>query len=439
MNANVNQRLNARDRDSIVQALMAGVVPRVGLAHVQVGRNVEVTALVRDIERVVEGGSGVRFIIGEYGAGKTFFLNLVRLVALEKKCVTIHADLAPERRLHASNGHARALYTEAVRNMATRTKPEGGALQSVIEKFIGECMREAEESGVSPEAVIQRRLVALEDHVGGYDFVTVLRAYWRGSENGNDDLKSAALRWLRGEYSTKTEARAALGVRNIIEDSNVYDSIKLLSAFVRLAGYSGLMVVFDEMVNIYKLQHAQSREKNHEQILRIVNDVLQGSAQHLAFVFGGTPEFLTDSRRGLYSYEALHSRLSENSFARNGIVDVNGPVVRLQSLSQEELLLLLRKVRAVYDAGKTETVISDEGIMAFMTHCFRKVGEAYFRTPRNTIKAFAQLLSVLEQNPSVDWRSLLDGVEVTKDQGRIAETTVEEGDDVDGDLTTIRL
>lgn len=439
MNANVNQRLNARDRDSIIQALMAGVVPRVGLAHVQVGRNTEVTALVRDIERVGEGGSGVRFVIGEYGAGKTFFLNLVRLVALEKKCVTIHADLAPERRLHASNGHARALYTEAVRNMATRTKPEGGALQSVIEKFIGECMREAEQQGTSPETVIQRRLISLEDHVGGFDFVTVLRAYWRGSETGNDDLKSAALRWLRGEYSTKTEARAALGVRNIIEDDKVYDSIKLLSAFVRLAGYSGLVVVFDEMVNIYKLQHALSREKNHEQILRIVNDVLQGSAQHIGFVFGGTPEFLTDSRRGLYSYEALHSRLSENSFARDGIIDVNGPVIRLQSLSQEELLLLLRKVRAVYDAGKDVSVISDEGIMAFMTHCFRKVGEAYFRTPRNTIKAFAQLLSVLEQNPSVDWRTLLEGIEVPKDNGRLADTTVEQGDDVDGDLTTIRL
>jgi hypothetical protein len=418
---------------------MAGVVPRVGLAHVQVGRNVEVTALVRDIERVVDGGAGVRFVIGEYGAGKTFFLNLVRLVALEKKCVTIHADLAPERRLHASGGHARALYTEAVRNMATRTKPEGGALQNIIEKFIGECMHEAEQSKVSPEAVIQRRLVTLEEQVGGYDFVAVLRAYWRGNESGNDELKSAALRWLRGEFTTITEARAALGVRNIIKDDDVYDSIKVLSAFVRLAGYSGLVVVFDEMVNIYKLQHAQSRKQNHEQILRIVNDLLQGPAQHIAFVFGGTPEFLTDSRRGLYSYEALHSRLSENAFARNGLVDVNGPVIRLQSLSQEELLLLLRKVRAVYDAGKTTTVISDEGIMAFMTHCFRKVGEAYFRTPRNTIKAFAQLLSVLEQNPTVDWRALLDGVEVVKDNGRIADTTVEEGGDADGDLTTIRL
>jgi len=438
MNANANPRLNARDRDAIVQALMAGVVPRVGLPHVQVGRNVEVTALVRDIERVTEGGSGVRFVIGEYGAGKTFFLNLVRLVALEKKCVTIHADLAPERRLHASNGHARALYTEAVRNMATRTRPEGGALQSVVEKFIGECMRQAEGGGSSPETVIQQRLVTLEDHVGGYDFVTVLRAYWRGSENGDDELRSAALRWLRGEYSTKTEARAALGVRNVIEDSNVYDSIKLLSAFVRLAGYSGLVVVFDEMVNVYKLQHAQSREKNHEQILRIVNDVLQGSARHLAFVFGGTPEFLTDSRRGLYSYEALQSRLSENAFARDGIVDVSGPVVRLQSLSQEELLLLLRKVRAVFEAGGERRLVDDEGIMAFMGHCFRKVGEAYFRTPRNTVKAFAQLLAVLEQNPSVTWRELLGDVEVARDNGRAAETAVEEGGQ-DDDLVNVAL
>lgn len=438
MNTNVNHKINARDRDAVVQALLAGVVPRVGLAHVQVGRNLEVTALVRDIERVVSGGSGVRFVIGEYGAGKTFFLNLVRLVALEKKCVTIHADLAPERRLYASEGQARALYTEAVRNMATRTKPEGGALQSIVEKFIGESMRLAEAEGISADAVIQRRLIELEDHVGGYDLVTVLRAYWKGSESGNDELKSAALRWLRGEFTTKTDARQALGVRNFIDDENVYDSIKLLSVFVKLAGYSGLVVVFDEMVNIYKLQHAQSREKNHEQILRIINDVLQGSARNLAFVFGGTPEFLTDSRRGLYSYEALHSRLTENAFAKSGLVDVAGPVVRLQSLSQEELLLLLRKVKAVFEAGSAGEVISDDGIMAFMAHCYQKVGEAYFRTPRNTVKAFAQLLSVLEQNPGTKWQTLLDQVDVASDAGRATETAIEEGSQ-DDELTTIRL
>jgi hypothetical protein len=430
-------RLNARDRDVIIQALMAGVVPRVGLAHVQVGRNAEVSAIVKDIERVTEGASAVRFVIGEYGAGKTFFLNLMRLVALEKKCVTVHADLAPERRLHSTNGSARALYVEAVRNMATRTKSEGGALANVVEKFISECMREADATGRSPDVVIQTRLSTLEDHVGGFDFVTVLKAYWHGSVNDDESLKSAALRWIRGEYSTKTEARSHLNVRNIIDDSNVYDSFKLLSAFIKLAGYSGLLIVLDEMVNIYKLQNAQAREKNHEQILRIVNDVLQGSAENIAFLFGGTPEFLTDGRRGLYSYEALKSRLSENSFAVNGLVDLSGPVIRLQSLSQEELLILLRKIRAIFAAGSDLVHVSDEELILFMQHCFKKVGEAYFRTPRNTIRAFAQLLSVLEQNPVSTFGQLVSGVAVAVDAGRAADLQVEP--EQDDDLTTIRL
>lgn len=436
MNAPV--RLNPRERDGILQALMAGVVPRTGLPHIQVGRNLEITALVRDVERVAEGGAAVRFVIGEYGAGKTFFLNVVNLVALEKKCVTLRADLSPDRRIHSSNGAGRALYTEAVRNMAIRTKPEGGALPNVVEKFISECAKEAQSSGAEVDAVIQARLATLEEHVGGYDFVTVLRAYWRGSEDGNDDLKSAALRWLRAEYSAKTDARAALGVRNIITDDTIYDSIKVLSQFVRLAGYSGLVVFFDEMVNLFKLQHAQSRNQNYEQILRIVNDVLQGSAAHLAFVFGGTPEFLADPRRGLYSYGALRDRLAENAFAVKGAVDVAGPVIRLQSLSQEELLLLLRKIRTIYDVGRERTIIDDEGIMAFMTHCFRKVGEAYFRTPRNTVKAFVQLLSVLDQNEGTRWSDFIESLVVAKDDGRVAETTLEAGA-ADDDLTTLAL
>jgi hypothetical protein len=426
---NATPRLNPRDRDTIVQALMAGVVPRVGLAHVQVGRSVEVSALVKDVDRVVDGGSAVRFVIGEYGAGKTFFLNLVRLVALEKKCVTISADLAPERRLHASNGHARAFYSEAIRNMATRTKPEGGALQNVVEKFVGDSLKEAAEGGSSPEAVIARRLAPIEEHVGGYDFVTVLKAYCRGHEAGDDEVKSAALRWLRGEFSTKTEARVLLDVRNVIDDANVYDSIKTMSAFVRVAGYAGLFVLVDEMVNIYKLQHSLSREKNHEQILRIVNDVLQGSARNLAFVFGGTPEFLTDTRRGLYSYEALQSRLSENAFAANGLVDTSGPVVRLRKLSQEELLLLLRNVRRVFDSGAERQTISDDGIIAFMAHCRKKIGDAYFSTPRNTVKAFAQLLSVLEQNPSAKWQDLIGSVAIARDDGALADKASEDGSD----------
>ncbi|ABQ71596.1 hypothetical protein Swit_4979 (plasmid) [Rhizorhabdus wittichii RW1] len=420
--------IKPRERDTIVQALAAGVVPRIGLQHIQVGRSREVGALVKDIDRIVEGGSSCRFIIGEYGAGKTFFLSLIRLIALERRCVTIHADLAPDRRVHATGGQARGLYAEAVRNMATRTKADGGALPSVVERFISECVKQAHAESLPVEGVIDKRLSMIQELVGGHDFAHVLKAYWRGSEEGNEPLKAASLRWLRAEYTTKTEARQALGVRSIIDDADVYDSLKLLAIFVRLAGYTGLVVVFDEMVNIYKLQSAQARNQNFEQILRMVNDMLQGNSEGLGFIFGGTPEFLMDSRRGLYSYEALQSRLAENQFAAQGLVDMSGPVIRLQNLSPEDFLILLGNIRAVFALRDSERyLVPDEALKAFMDHCSRRIGEAYFRTPRNTIKAFVQFLAILEQNPSLDWRDLIGGLSLDDDLNE------EDMDQADGD------
>lgn len=408
--------IKPRDRDIILQALAAGVVPRTGLRHIQVGRVDEVKAMIRDIDRIADGGSAIRFIIGEYGAGKTFFLNLIRLIALERKCVTLHADLAPDRRIHATAGQARGLYAEAVRNMATRTKSQGGALASVVERFVTECVKDGEHRILPVEKVIDERLENLQEHVGGYDYAAVLKAYWRGSEEGDKLLKAAALRWLRGEYTTKTEARQSLGVRNIIDDGDVYDALKLLAAFVRLAGYSGMLVVFDEMVNLYKLQNAQARNQNYEQVLRILNDVLQGDAGGIGCLFGGTPEFLLDTRRGLCSYPAIHSRLAENDFASNGLIDLSGPVIRLQSLTHEDLMILLSNIRAVSAGGDaTRNIVPDEALSAFMTHCNQRIGESYFRTPRTTIKAFVHFLRVLEQNPETDWRSLVGGVDVLAD------------------------
>ncbi|WP_436643976.1 ATP-binding protein [Microbaculum sp. FT89] len=436
---NTKKTIRPKERDVILQALAAGVVPRAGLHHIQVGRANEVTALVRDIDRIADNGSAVRFVIGEYGAGKTFFLNLVRLIALERKCLTIHADLAPDRRIHATGGQARGLYAEAVRNMATRTKPEGGALPSVVERFITECVKHADQRGIPVEHLIEERLAFLQEHVGGYDFATVIKAYWTGSETGDDALKVSALRWLRGEYSTRTEARQALGVRTIIDDSNVYDSLKLLAAFVRQSGYVGLLVVLDEMVNLYKLQSSQARNQNFEQILRIVNDVLQGNVEGIGFAFGGTPEFLMDTRRGLYSYQALQSRLAENAFATNGLVDMSGPILRLQSLTPEDLYVLLSNLRTVFAQGDpAKFLVPDEALQAFMVHCNQRIGEAYFRTPRNTIKTFVQFLAVLEQNPGAEWRELLGETEVLPDLEGTRDTELTE-DGTDDDLTTLRL
>ena len=412
------QKIRPRDRDAILQSLRAGVVPRAGLHLVQVGRADEVKALLGDIARVADSGSAVRFVIGEYGAGKTFFLHLVRSIALEKKLVTAHADLSPDRRLQATGGQVRSLYAELMRNAATRTKPEGGALASVVERFVATALGDARDRAITPEAAIRERLASLSEMTNGYDFADVIAAYWRGHDAGNETLKSDAVRWLRGEFTTKTEARAALGVRTIVDDANVYDQLKLMARFVRLAGYDGLLVCFDEMVNLYKLANTQARNANYEQILRMLNDGLQGGSVGLGMLFGGTPEFLMDTRRGLYSYPALQSRLAENRFATNGLVDLTGPVLRLANLSPEDLYVLLGKIRHVYAGGDPAAhLVPDAALHAFMDHCAKRLGDAYFRTPRTTITAWVNLLAVLEQNRGADWHALLGAVEVAADPG----------------------
>ncbi|NTX10823.1 ATP-binding protein [Myxococcus sp. CA056] len=414
--ATLQGRIRPKDRDAIVQSLRAGVVPRVGQQHIQVGRVEEVRALVRDVERIAEGGSAIRFVIGEYGSGKTFFLNLIRSIALEKRLVTLHADLNPDRRLHATDGKARSLYAELMRNMATRAKPEGGALASVVERFVSGALTDAKSLNLNPEAVIREKLAALSELVGGYDFAEVIAAYWRGHDSGNEVLKADAVKWLRGEFSTRTDARKSLGVRTIIDDADVYDQLKLLARFVRLSGYDGLMVCLDELVNLYKMANTKARASNYEQILRILNDCLQGTAEGLGFILGGTPEFLMDTRKGLYSYEALQSRLAQNTFAVGNLVDYSSPVLRLANLTPEDLYVLLTKLRHVYSTGDTSTQrLPDEGLHSFMTHCSERIGEAYFRTPRSTVTAFINLLAVLEQNPTANWKELLGGVQLAVD------------------------
>lgn len=281
------------------------------------------------------------------------------------------ADLAPDRRIHATGGQALGLYAEMARNMSTRTKIDGGALASVVERFVSQAHRDAEERELLTGSVIRERLAHFEEQTGGFDFAEVICRYWEGHETGDDDLKSAALRWLRGEFATRTDARKALGVRTIVDDASVYDHLNLMSAFVCEAGYKGLLVGLDEMVNLYKLTSAQARNANYEQILRILNDVLQGSAQNLGFLMGGTPEFVMNTRRGLYSYEALQSRLAENTFVRDGLVDLSGPVIRLASLTAEDLFVLLANIRRIM---QDDNALPDDALVAFMAHCSDRIG-----------------------------------------------------------------
>lgn len=446
--------IKRRERTAIIRSLQAGVVPSIGLRHIQVGRQREVEAVVGDLDLISHGGAAVRFVAGRYGSGKSFFLNLMRLIALEKGFVVLQADITPDRRLHASAGQARSLYSELVRNAAVRSKPDGGALPGIVERWVSELEHRVRQSGGGSDAVaqaIQDELRQLKGLVGGYDFATVVRRYYEGFQAHNDELCDAALRWLRAEYSTKTDARNALGVRAIIDDHGFYDYLKLFAGFVRLAGYCGLLVNLDEMgVLSHRLNSSQARNSNYEVILRILNDCLQGNVEGLGVIFAGTTEFVEDRRRGLASYEALATRLASNTFAVEGVTDTSGPVLSLQNLTPEDLFVLLKNIRHVFAGGEpAEYLVPDEALVAFLNDCARTLGAEFYLTPRDAVKSFVGFLQVMEQNPRLDWRDVLQRSGPTTDDGGLGGSSSPKGSDVDahqeedgspeGDLKAFRL
>lgn len=434
-----------KEREIIIQSLRSGVVPKMGLHHIQVGRSEEIKSFVRDIQNVSEGGSSFRFVIGEYGSGKTFFLSLIRSIALEKGLVTMHADLSPFKRLHGSQGQARHLLSELISNLSTRTRQDGNALENILERFISVVKEEVSLTQKNFSYVVATLLKDMSDIPGGYDFIKVINAYCEAYEEEDDFLKSKALKWLRAEYTTKKDSYVDLGVREFISDKSLLNTIKLYCLLVRKAGYNGLMVCMDELVNLYKITNTVSRNANYEEILRMLNDTLQGSFSSLGFIMGGTPEFLTDHRRGLYSYEALRSRLTENSFASQlGLMDYNTTVIRLASLTKEELYVLLQNLRHVFAYGNTEKyLVPDPALNAFLVHCSKKIGDSYFRTPRTTIKSFLDMLSLLEQYPQYKWSDILESVNIEKDHEESGINTdlghSQIGKDIDDEFASFKL
>ena len=394
---------------SLLSSLSAGVVPRAGAPYIAIGRKDEIGAFLSDLENIGEGGSSMRFLIGRYGSGKSFLMQLVRGYALERDFITADADLTPERRLYGTGGSGVATYRELMKNMASKASPDGGALPKIIARWIGnlqEKIGENDPTGARLRAAVSEDLQAVEFLVGGFDFSRVIVAYYRAYLEGDDEKMSACLCWLRGEFASKTEARRALGfsVSVIIDDDNWYDFLKLFAVLARRIGYRGLVVFIDECVNLYKIVHRVSRENNYEKILSMFNDALQGKAEGLLMVLGGTPQFLEDPRRGLFGYEALRSRLCDSRFADEEFRNLIGPVIRLRRLSDDELFALVQRVTALYaQYYKWEPRITTEQQMRFLSITLTRAGGDSLMTPREVLRDYLTVLGILMQNEDADF------------------------------------
>jgi len=419
---------------TLLNSVGSGVVPRFGLEYIAIGRKDEINAFASDLDFIAEGGGAFRFIIGRYGSGKSFLLQLIRSHCLERGFVTADADLSPERRLSGTNKQGLAVYKELASNLAVRASPDGNALVQIVSRWLSglqtkiisekKIALDSRELELEMSAEILNISRDLENLVCGFDFASVILKYYIAYKNGDEAVKSAAVRWLRGEYSTKTESRNDLGVGAVIDDFNWYDFIKLLAVFFRRVGYKGLVVFIDECVNLYKITNKISRENNYEKILSMFNDTLQGKAEGLGIFLGGTPQFLEDNRRGLYSYEALKSRLNEGKFASAGYKNLMGPIIRLERLSDDEIFALALRIYSLHQTYYGyEKNLAETDILEFLKKYMSKIGAGTYVTPREIIRDFLSVLDILYQNPGANFEEIL-----SKEEKKFAQSSKESRD-----------
>lgn len=430
-------KIPKRIANTLMNALKGGVVPRIGLPYITVGRDMEINALLHDIGIIAEGGASFRFLVGKYGSGKSFLLQTIRNYAMDKGFVVCDADLSPERRLHGSKGQGIATYRELIQNLSTKTRPEGGALTLILDRWISGIQTEvAAQEGFSPEQpafqkAVEQKIYAvigtLNELVHGFDFARLLQLYYQASLVSDETAKGKIVKWFRGEYTTKTEAKNELGINIIISDDDWYDYLKLFAVFFRQAGYQGMLILIDELVNIYKIPNTVSRQANYEKMLTMYNDTLQGKAKYLGIIMSGTPQCMEDSHRGVYSYEALRSRLAQGKFGSELVKDMLAPVIPLQPLTYEELLVLVEKLADIH-AGLYEytQILTQEDLIAFIQIEFGRIGADVNLTPREVIRDFIELLNITFQNPQISVKELL-----SSDAFTFAKTQLQSDDAID--------
>ncbi|MBQ3388895.1 MAG: ATP-binding protein [Thermoguttaceae bacterium] len=433
-----NQNVPRRIAQTILNSLKGGVVPRVGLPYITVGRKSEIEALLHDVEIIAEGGASFRFIVGRYGSGKSFLIQTIRNYVMDKGFIVADADLSPERRLHGTRGQGLATYRELIGNLSTKTKPEGGALTLLLDRWISSAQAAAaQETGLAPgdaaliQAVDQKIFAvtqAVSELVHGYEFGKLLSAYYHAYIEGDDETKMKVIRWFRGEYAQKREAKEELGVSIIITDDDWYDYLKLFAVFFRLAGYAGMMIMIDELVNIFKIPNSITRQYNYEKMLTMYNDTLQGKAKYLGIIMGATPQAVEDKRRGVYSYEALRSRLAEGKFSRPGARDLLSPVIRLEPLTAEEMLVLCEKLTSMH-AGLHgyERRLADRELTDFIRLEYGRIGADQNITPREVIRDFIELLNLMYQNPNLGLQELIESGEFTYAESDAVSNKPDEG------------
>ncbi|MBU5427676.1 ATP-binding protein [Tissierella pigra] len=432
----MKNRVNPKEADNIIKALEGGVVPRRGIQHLLVGRNEEVQEIISILESITQGGSDIRFWIGDFGSGKSFMLRTIESIAVQKNFVVSTVDLTPTRRFYSSDGKAKSLYNEIINNIVIQTSQDGNAINTIIEEWINRIITNISERDNIPinqllmienKKIVENEILNITScfkSVGlSYELGQAISKYYEGIAEDNKVLKLKALRWIRGDIDTRTESKRELGIERIINDDNWYDAIKNLAELFSDIGYSGFVVNFDEAVNLYKLPMAQTRERNYEKILNIFNECKSNTARGLFINFGATRKTIFDEHRGMSSYGALKGRLGSDGNLNSRLINTNKTALLLKPLTVEEIYTLLDNLNSIYNIHYRKNIsMTTENIQIYMEEQLNRPGAAEFLTPRAVIKDYLEVLDLIRQNPDEEIESIVYGkfgkepMPVTKDE-----------------------
>lgn len=418
------KRIPKRKAIVLLNALQGGVVPRVGLGYISVGREQEINALLRDIEVIENGGSTFRLISGNYGTGKTFLIQTIKEYLLDKGFVTCDCDLSPERCFIGTNGKNKGLATfqKLVSNISIKTCPEGGALQYILDDFISKIVMDEENntsaasninSKESARKSFQKFLIPFRTKVHGIEFTNILLRYYDAYQSNDFDEINRCLKWLKGEYRLRSEVKNDFGSSIMITDDDWFDFLDLYVTLFKIIGFKGLFIMFDEVINLFRIINPSYRLKNYEKVLNMYNDTLQGKVKNVGIILAGTPESIYDSTKGLFSYEALKSRLY---FANPLQTKINplSPIITLSPLTQSDLVVLLERLSVIHsEVTGYNNEISLEEILSFLQYVYGH--SEVVATTRSIIRDFLNLLNTKNDDNSLSFEDVLKNIAPSSD------------------------
>lgn len=384
--------------ESIINALKNGNVPPEGVGEICVGRERELEEFDKIFSKVKDGAAVTRFLNGEFGSGKSFFLKLLEERALADNFVVAKVTLSRDVPFNKFE----VVYRSIVASLRCKT---GTSLEHIIEKWTTQlrmmALRETTDPYQQERIVIDNinnDLKEVRKHAT--TFAAAIENYYKLSARGDQETAKYAMAWLSGEKNIPYTIKRQFGVKGDIDRENAFKYLEALSSFLMALKYSGLIILIDEAEHIMTLHTKKLRDTAYDYMRFIYDECSLGRFHNTLFIFAGTPEFFEDPKMGVPSYTALNERIED--VLNTEFKDLRKPIIRLDGFKKDNLMELSDRLismhEEVYEWEAKPVRESLDGIIARHEANAELTG---YISPRNFVKSFISVLDVVQQNPEL--------------------------------------